>query len=36
MIRPTSIGKYQSGLTAAELESVMVLAGPTLARLGYV
>lgn len=36
MICPTSIGKYQSGLTAAELESVMVLAGPTLARLGYV
>ncbi len=35
MIRPTSIGKYQTGLTEAELETVMAIAGPTLARLGY-
>lgn len=36
MIRTTSIGKYQAGLTETELETVMTIAGPTLARLGYV
>jgi len=36
MIRTTSIGKYQTGLTDTELETVMQIAGPTLARLEYV
>ena len=31
-----SIGKYKEGLTAAELAEVLAVAGPTLARLGYV
>jgi hypothetical protein len=36
MIRTTSIGKYQTGLTETELKTVMAIAGPTLARLEYV
>lgn len=35
MINPGSIGKYQKGLTPEELETVMAVAGPTMARLGY-
>jgi hypothetical protein len=35
MIKPTSIGKYQNGLTAEELDTVRAVAGPTLARLHY-
>ena len=35
MIDPGSIGKYQSGLTPEELETVLEVAGPTMARLGY-
>jgi len=34
-IRASSVGKYKSGLTPEELESVMQIAGPTLANLGY-
>ncbi len=34
-IRNTSIGKYKSGLTDEELKTVMEVAGPTMARLGY-
>jgi hypothetical protein len=33
--RDTSIGKYQSGLSAEELATVLDIAGPTMARLGY-
>ena len=36
ILNPRSIGKYKKGLTAAELAEVMDVAGPTLARLGYV
>lgn len=36
IIRGTSIGKYKIGLTDSELEMVMRVAGPTMARLGYV
>ena len=35
MIDPGSIGKYKKGLTPEELEAVMQVAGPTMARLGY-
>jgi hypothetical protein len=35
-IRNTSIGKYKSGLTDDELKTVMEIAGPTMARLGYI
>ena len=35
LIRDTSIGKYRSGLTDEELATVMEIAGPTMARLGY-
>ena len=35
MINPGSIGKYKKGLTPEELETVMAIAGPTMARLGY-
>jgi Sulfotransferase family len=34
-IRDTSIGKYKTGLTNAELKTVIEIAGPTMARLGY-
>jgi hypothetical protein len=36
MIRTTSIGKYQTGLTETELKTVMAIAGSTLACLEYV
>jgi hypothetical protein len=36
ILNPCSIGKYKEGLTTAELAEVMDVAGPTLARLGYV
>jgi hypothetical protein len=35
-IRNTSIGKYKTGLADEELKAVMEIAGPTMARLGYV
>jgi hypothetical protein len=35
-IKRSSIGKYKSGLTNEELAVVMEIAGPTMARLGYV
>lgn len=35
MIDPGSIGKYRKGLTDAELETVLRVAGPTMERLGY-
>lgn len=34
-IRDTGIGKHRNGLTPEELEAVMRIAGPTMARLGY-
>jgi len=34
-IRDNGVGKYRSGLTENELEDVMRVAGPTMARLGY-
>jgi hypothetical protein len=34
-ISSRSIGKYQRGLTHAELDTVMKIAGPTMSRLGY-
>jgi len=35
MIRAANIGKYKSGLSDEELATVMAIAGPTMARLGY-
>jgi DNA-binding ferritin-like protein (Dps family) len=35
-IRKTSIGKYKTGLTKEELDTVMSIASPTMARLGYI
>jgi hypothetical protein len=35
-VRERSIGKYKDGLSDQELEAVMNVAGPTMARLGYV
>lgn len=35
LLSTNSIGKYQEGLTTAELETVLQIAGPTMARLGY-
>jgi hypothetical protein len=35
-VRDNNIGKYEDGLTAQELEAVMNIAGPIMARLGYV
>lgn len=35
MIDPGSIGKYHKGLAPDELGTVLEIAGPTLARLGY-
>ncbi len=35
MIDPGSIGKYHKGLSDAELETVLRIAGPTMERLGY-
>jgi len=34
-ISSRSIGKYRDGLTEAEIETVMKIAGPTMSRLGY-
>ena len=34
-ITDRSIGKHKCGLTAAEIETVMKIAGPTMSRLGY-
>jgi hypothetical protein len=35
MINPSSIGKYEKGLTPEELDTVLKVAGPTMERLGY-
>ena len=35
-IRNTDIGTYKTGLTDEELDTVMKIAGPTMARLGYI
>ncbi len=35
-IQSTNVSKYKSGLSDEELASVMEVAGPTMARLGYV
>jgi hypothetical protein len=35
MIRPTSIGNYKKGLTAAEIDTILEIAGPTMERYGY-
>jgi hypothetical protein len=35
MIRSTSIGKYQTGLSETEVEQVVSIAGPVMRRLGY-
>lgn len=35
-VRGDGIGKYEEGLSGQELESVMNIAGPAMARLGYV
>jgi Sulfotransferase family len=35
LIRRGSVGKHRSGLSPAELESVLSVAGPTMKRLGY-
>jgi hypothetical protein len=35
-VRDNGIGKYADGLTGQELEAVMAVAGPAMARLGYV
>lgn len=34
-ISDRSIGKYRRGLTQAEIDAVMEIAGPTMARIGY-
>ncbi len=35
-VKMTSIGKYKNGLSGEELATVMDIAGPAMARLGYV
>lgn len=35
-VNASSIGKYKSGLSPSELETVMRIAGPTMADLGYI
>lgn len=35
-VRASSIGKYRQGLTGEELDRVLEIAGPTLARYGYI
>jgi hypothetical protein len=35
IVRPTSIGKFERGLSGEQLEPIMDIAGPTLTRLGY-
>ena len=34
-IRATSVGKYEAGLSAGEIDAVVGIAGPTMERLGY-
>ena len=34
-ISSRSIGKYRNGLTHSEIDTVMEIAGPTMARLDY-
>jgi hypothetical protein len=34
-VATASVGKYRTGLTQEELATVMRIAGPTMARLGY-
>ncbi|MBA3894116.1 MAG: sulfotransferase [Gemmatimonadales bacterium] len=34
-VRGTNIGKHKTGLTREELTTVMAIAGPAMARLGY-
>ena len=36
VIRDTSIGKYKTGLSDEDLTTVMDIAGPTMAKMGYV
>lgn len=36
IIRDDSVGKHKTGLTDEQLKTVMEIAGPTMARLGYV
>ncbi|MBA3562614.1 MAG: sulfotransferase [Gammaproteobacteria bacterium] len=36
MIRDTSVGKYKGGLSNEEIGTVMKIAGPAMARLGYI
>jgi hypothetical protein len=35
MVHATSVGKHQMGLTQNEIDKVMQIAGPAMARLGY-
>jgi hypothetical protein len=35
IVRPTSIGKFEHGLSGEQLEPILDIAGPTLTRLGY-
>jgi hypothetical protein len=35
MIRPSSIGKYRTGLSEQEVQDVLAVAGPTMRRLSY-
>lgn len=35
-IRDSSIGKFRTGLTKGEIETVVKIAGPTMAKLGYI
>jgi hypothetical protein len=35
LVHDASVGKHRAGLTPVELEQVMEVAGPTLARMGY-
>lgn len=36
VIQNTGIGKYKEGLSKEELATIMNIAGPTMARLGYI
>jgi hypothetical protein len=36
IIRDTSIGKYNIGLSDKELATVMEVAGPTMSQFGYI
>jgi hypothetical protein len=35
IVRPTSIGKFEHGLSGEQLEPILDIAGPTLTQLGY-